>query len=683
MSPQREPSPAAAPAAAAAAAAGEAAEAVVSPNGSDQFWSCPGEPGEPGGSPPKGPPRALPRASSPSRGLAAAEEAMNDMAQAVVAVEETPAAYTKETNPFADFVVPAAAGPHEQESTPSPARSQQVQPVRLTAEQARAFALLEEGQGGPLVAGGSPPAAAANGKGLLQTLRRRSSSRLRLMGDSTMRRVESQVRKGTCPFLLMWSSAAVLLFVFLQELIFNNGSFNGRCIGTVLYPPWNDPVESRKPTIIPFGYGACESNLGFKEADSGGVDGFASSPRDNPLLGLQLAGENQRNTVSRRRCAFGSCAGDFGWPSRLVKGGEKAALKAAADSPNPRILGVLGALDSNMIRNYGEVYRVFWASTLHGGWVHLIVNLLCQTAVLFILEPVWGFWRCLLTWIVSLMSGNLLSAVFDPCTVTVGSSGALYGLLGALVPFCIENWDYMDYPWCVFFLVVVVIAVAQLTNMGGFSNVDNLAHLGGCLGGLLVGFSTLYSLRAMRKTSVSIWWAKLRLCCCGCCLSSNAKAALRARIKKHEEQMRERMKKEPADGPPFVWRCYEGCMEWVVRLAALTFLRKIIEAIFVTGLVYLWLYLLSPSFYETLKTPGRISFLGSMGCNCCRLPSSLELASDPKLSLLPPHHTIRANAGAFWCFESEYHADFFCGKLFRNGSIALSQAGRREMQRAL
>ena len=35
------------------------------------------------------------------------------------------------------------------------------------------------------------------------------------------------------------------------------------------------------------------------------------------------------------------------------------------------------------------------------------------------------------------MSGNLLSAVFDPCTITVGSSGALYGLLGALIPFSI------------------------------------------------------------------------------------------------------------------------------------------------------------------------------------------------------------------------------------------------------
>ena len=53
-----------------------------------------------------------------------------------------------------------------------------------------------------------------------------------------------------------------------------------------------------------------------------------------------------------------------------------------------RILSVLGALDSNMIRNYGEVYRVFWAANLHGGWTHLIINLLCQTAVLFVLEPV-------------------------------------------------------------------------------------------------------------------------------------------------------------------------------------------------------------------------------------------------------------------------------------------------------
>lgn len=46
------------------------------------------------------------------------------------------------------------------------------------------------------------------------------------------------------------------------------------------------------------------------------------------------------------------------------------------------------------------------------------------------------------------MSGNLLSAVFDPCTTTVGSSGALYGLLGGLVPFAVGEDKGLGFVVC-------------------------------------------------------------------------------------------------------------------------------------------------------------------------------------------------------------------------------------------
>ncbi|CDJ57163.1 Conserved protein with 6 transmembrane domain, related [Eimeria maxima] len=298
------------------------------------------------------------------------------------------------------------------------------------------------------------------------------------------------------------SSAARKIDLHIKQgmgLVFNFTSFNGRCIGPVLYPPWTDPASSRMPRLVSFGYGACETNLGLRDTYPEAAASDEPATADPNVLLQKL--------FPPKRCAWGTCAGDRGWPSNLVKNGARAANPASSDSPNSRILSTLGALDTNLIRNYGEIYRVFWASFLHGGWVHLAINILCQMAVLFILEPaealefatqVWGFWRCLLTWIVSAMSGNLLSAVFDPCTTTVGSSGALYGLLGGLVPFAVENWDFLHYPWCVLAIVIVVIATAQLNSMGGFSAVDNFAHLGGCLGGLLFGFATIYTLRPIR-----------------------------------------------------------------------------------------------------------------------------------------------------------------------------------------
>lgn len=93
-----------------------------------------------------------------------------------------------------------------------------------------------------------------------------------------------------------------------------------------------------------------------------------------------------------------------------------------------------------------------------------------------------------------------------------------------------------------------------------------------------------------------------------------------------------------------------------LRVRRLRFLFK------AAGCGFLLLFLFNPVYYEKMDTPGRISFKGSMGCSCCRIPSLSEIDSSPVLSSLPPYHPIRLNEGKFWCFESRQHADFYCGK---------------------
>ncbi|CDI86246.1 rhomboid-like protease 5, putative [Eimeria praecox] len=539
--------------------------------------------------------------------------------------------------------------------TQPPTRAQQVQPILLTQDRVSPYAIVHGGDRGLL------------GEELPQPPGRGASMRFKSFRSSAARRIDSHLKRGMGSFVLLWVSSAVLLFLFLQELVFNFTSFNGRCIGPVLYPPWTDPAATRMPRLVSFGYGACEANLGVggtaseaaAETAEAAAEAAESAEAREAAAEAEAAEAAEQSVLLQdlfptRRCAWGSCAGDRGWPSNLVKNGRRAGNPAASDSPNSRILSTLGALDTNLIRNYGEIYRVFWASFLHGGWLHLAINILCQSAVLFILEPVWGFWRCLFTWVVSALSGNLLSAVFDPCTTTVGSSGALYGLLGGLVPFSVENWDFLHYPWCVLAIVIVVIATAQLNSMGGFSTVDNFAHLGGCLGGILFGFATIYTLRPIRRFSLSVLWARVRLACCRRCLSVSKRNVLANRIRRQEVKTQAELKELRADGPSFLWG---GLLEWLVRLAAL--------ACLVASLVYLWLYLLNPEYYEQLKTPGRISFLGSAGCHCCRIPSALAVEANEALARLPPYHNIKLNAGHYWCFENELNAEYFCGELHR------------------
>ena len=83
------------------------------------------------------------------------------------------------------------------------------------------------------------------------------------------------------------------------------------------------------------------------------------------------------------------------------------------------------------------------------------------------------------------------------------------------------------------------------------------------------------------------------------------------------------------------------------------------------SLVFLWLYLVDPAYYEQLKATGRISFSGSVGCHCCRVPSAVDMEACEALKRLSSHHSIKLNAGHFWCFENELNAEYFCGELFR------------------
>ena len=107
--------------------------------------------------------------------------------------------------------------------------------------------------------------------------------------------------------------------------------------------------------VIRYGYGACQYNLG---------------------------------ELAYPRAAVGSRASDKGYPTALVKNGASGASSASWDAPNSRILSVFGGLETNYIRNYGETFRLFSSMYLHGGFLHILINLLCQIQSLWMLEPV-------------------------------------------------------------------------------------------------------------------------------------------------------------------------------------------------------------------------------------------------------------------------------------------------------
>ena len=137
-----------------------------------------------------------------------------------------------------------------------------------------------------------------------------------------------------------------------------------------------------------------------------------------------------------------------------------------------------------LIRN-GEYYRLVTAMFLHADITHLVNNMILLYFGGEIVEKTVGKLRYLILFFFSGICGNLLSAVYELSTgsfyESIGASGAVFGLTGGLLYLVIAKKG---------FIVFNTILMILLSLYSGFQSVrvNNAAHLGGLLSGLLAAF---------------------------------------------------------------------------------------------------------------------------------------------------------------------------------------------------
>lgn len=130
----------------------------------------------------------------------------------------------------------------------------------------------------------------------------------------------------------------------------------------------------------------------------------------------------------------------------------------------------------------GEYYRLLSCIFMHGGIIHLLCNMYCLYVIGPQVESFFGKIKYIVIYLLSGIIGSLMSLSITN-SLSLGASGAIFGLLGSIL--------YFGYHYRVYLSQAIksqIIPLIVLNLFLGFilNGVDNAAHIGGLIGGILV-----------------------------------------------------------------------------------------------------------------------------------------------------------------------------------------------------
>ncbi|EMO54095.1 rhomboid family intramembrane serine protease [Leptospira noguchii] len=133
----------------------------------------------------------------------------------------------------------------------------------------------------------------------------------------------------------------------------------------------------------------------------------------------------------------------------------------------------------------GQWWRLFTNMFLHSGIQHLVLNGCGLIISALFVEPVLGRIRFLILYIVSGLCGSLASIVWYPNTISIGASGAIFGIYGAILSLLLRNVFPKEDKKTILIMVGTTITISLFWGL--FGGIDNAAHIGGLVGGTILG----------------------------------------------------------------------------------------------------------------------------------------------------------------------------------------------------
>ena len=150
---------------------------------------------------------------------------------------------------------------------------------------------------------------------------------------------------------------------------------------------------------------------------------------------------------------------------------------------NPQLLNNLV-----LLKNINsEYYRIITAAFTHYDIFHLLFNMYALYVIGSQIESFFGKKKYMIIYLFSIITSGLMSITFMPNNgASLGASGAIFGLFGSLIYF---GYHYRLYLGTVLRSQVIPLIIFNLLLGFMITGVDNAAHIGGLIGGILISMA--------------------------------------------------------------------------------------------------------------------------------------------------------------------------------------------------
>jgi rhomboid protease GluP len=141
---------------------------------------------------------------------------------------------------------------------------------------------------------------------------------------------------------------------------------------------------------------------------------------------------------------------------------------------------------------HGQPWRLLTANYVHIGIIHIALNMWCLWNLGFLAERIFGGWTYFLIYTICGIAGSLASTLVSiwlhPNVVGAGASGAIFGLAGALIAaLYLGKLPIPKEALRGTMKSLLTFAAYNLFFGGVVRGIDNSAHIGGLVAGLVVG----------------------------------------------------------------------------------------------------------------------------------------------------------------------------------------------------